>query len=67
MGGNALVIVVEVRGKWADILTERAEKHLRTSKLEVDGLQQRKITFGATPVRQEQEFEAIMGTDSPNC
>lgn len=34
------------------------------SNSEVDGLQQQKITSGSIPVGQDQEFEAIIGTDS---
>lgn len=49
-----------------DLNWQEAEKHLRihkSSKLEVDGIQQWMATLCFTPVSQEQEFEAIMGTD----
>lgn len=36
-----------------------------TSNLEADGLQEQKITPGATPVSEEQETEAIIRTGSP--
>lgn len=46
-----------------------AEKHLRThntSNLDVNELQQQKTTQGSTPVSQEQESEAAVGSGSVN-
>lgn len=60
--GNWVAVVRLGRAVWWVGITRKVFQHAQNIDLEVDGLQQQKIMLGSTPVRQEEESEAVMGT-----
>uniref|UniRef100_A0AAR2IY04 PKD domain-containing protein n=1 Tax=Pygocentrus nattereri TaxID=42514 RepID=A0AAR2IY04_PYGNA len=56
---------VSVSGEWLDLFKLTVTRARNTSTPKVDGLQQQKTMFSCTPVSEEQESQAPVGTSSP--